>query len=147
MQKTNRKQHGVHHSFLQEWPLHVMLIPGLLIMFIFCYIPLGGLVIAFQRFIPAKGLFGPQTWVGLENFECIFSMPNTANVIRNTLVIAVSKIILGLVIPIAVSIMLNELQCKRLKSSIQTIIYFPYFISWIVFASIMQDIFPLPMDW
>ena len=129
-----------HHSFRQEWPLHAMLIPGVIIMFIFCYIPLGGLVIAFQRFIPAKGLFGPQKWIGLENFRYIFSMPNTGNVIRNTLTISISKIILGLIIPVTVALMLNELKHKRLKSVVQTIIYFPYFISWIVFASIMQDI-------
>lgn len=117
-----------------------MLIPGIIAYFVFCYIPMGGLIIAFQRFIPAKGLFGPQKWVGLENFEYIFSMPNTMNVIRNTFVIALWKTVLGLVVPITVALLLNELSHKRFKSTVQTIIYFPYFISWIVFASIMQDI-------
>lgn len=117
-----------------------MLVPGCIIMLIFCYVPMGGLIIAFQRFIPAKGMFGPQKWVGMENFNYIFSMPNTINVIRNTVVISFWKIVLGLIIPITVSLMLNELKNKYIKSNIQTIIYFPYFISWIVFASIMQDI-------
>ena len=101
-----------------EIPLHLMLIPGIIIIFIFHYVPLGGLIIAFQRFIPAKGLFGNQKWVGLQNFQYIFSMPNTMNVLRNTVTIAVAKIVLGLVIPITVALMLNELQLTKVKRSI-----------------------------
>lgn len=123
-----------------EIPLHMMLIPGIIIIFIFHYVPLGGLIIAFQRFIPAKGLFGNQKWVGLQNFQYIFSMPNTMNVLRNTVTIAVAKIVLGLVIPITVALMLNELQLTKVKRSIQTIIYFPHFLSWIIFGSIIMDL-------
>ena len=123
-----------------EIPLHLMLIPGIIIIFIFHYVPLGGLIIAFQRFIPAKGLFGNQKWVGLQNFQYIFSMPNTMNVLRNTVSIAVAKIVLGLVIPITVALMLNELQLSKVKRSIQTIIYFPHFLSWIIFGSIIMDL-------
>ena len=123
-----------------EIPLHLMLIPGIIIIFIFHYVPLGGLIIAFQRFIPAKGLFGNQKWVGLQNFQYIFSMPNTMNVLRNTVTIAVAKIVLGLVIPITVALMLNELQLSKVKRSIQTIIYFPHFLSWIIFGSIIMDL-------
>ena len=123
-----------------EIPLHLMLIPGIIIIFIFHYVPLGGLIIAFQRFIPAKGLFGNQKWVGLQNFQYIFSMPSTMNVLRNTVTIAVAKIVLGLVIPITVALMLNELQLTKVKRSIQTIIYFPHFLSWIIFGSIIMDL-------
>ena len=123
-----------------EIPLHLMLITGIIIIFIFHYVPLGGLIIAFQRFIPAKGLFGNQKWVGLQNFQYIFSMPNTMNVLRNTVTIAVAKIVLGLVIPITVALMLNELQLTKVKRSIQTIIYFPHFLSWIIFGSIIMDL-------
>lgn len=122
-----------------EIPLHLMLIPGIIFTFIFHYIPLGGLVIAFQRFIPAKGLFGDQKWVGLYNFEYIFTMPNTMNVLRNTVVIAFSKIVLNLLVPVTVALMLNELQSSKIKRSIQTVIYFPHFLSWIVFGSIIMD--------
>lgn len=123
-----------------EIPLHLMLIPGIIIIFIFHYVPLGGLIIAFHRFIPAKGLFGNQKWVGLQNFQYIFSMPNTMNVLRNTVTIAVAKIVLGLVIPITVALLLNELQVSKVKRSIQTIIYFPHFLSWIIFGSIIMDL-------
>ena len=123
-----------------ELPLHLMLIPGILIIFIFHYIPLGGLVIAFQRFVPAKGLFGNQKWVGLQNFEYIFSMPNTINVLTNTVVIAGAKIVLNLIIPITVALMLNELRSSKLKRTVQTVIYFPHFLSWIIFGSIIMDL-------
>ncbi len=123
-----------------EIPLHLMLIPGILVIFLFHYVPLGGLVIAFQRFVPAKGMFGNQRWVGFDNFEYVFSMPNTWNVIRNTVVIAFSKIVLGLVVPITVALMLNELQNRKLKRTIQTVIYFPHFLSWVIFGSIIIDL-------
>jgi putative aldouronate transport system permease protein len=117
-----------------------MIIPGLLTIFIFHYIPLAGLIVSFQRFIPARGLFGRQEWIGFGNFELVFSMPNTMNVIKNTIVIAFSKIALGLLVPIIVSLLLNELKSSGLKRTIQTIIYFPHFISWVVFAAILLDL-------
>jgi putative aldouronate transport system permease protein len=123
-----------------EIPLHLMLLPGLAITFIFSYLPLAGLIVGFQRFIPARGLFGNQQWVGLDNFRLVFAMPNTPNVIRNTVVIAFGKIALGLLIPMVVTLLLNELRSGGIKRVIQTIIYFPYFISWIVFAALLQDL-------
>jgi putative aldouronate transport system permease protein len=123
-----------------EIPLHLMLIPGVIITFVFGYLPLAGLIVGFQRFVPARGLFGRQQWVGLDNLALIFSFPNTPNVIRNTIVIAFGKIVLGLFIPIVVTLLLNELKSNRIKRSIQTIIYFPYFISWIVYAALLLDL-------
>jgi len=123
-----------------EIPLHLMLIPGLLITFIFGYLPLAGLIIGFQRFIPARRLFGKQEWTGFENIALIFSFPNTWNVIRNTVVIAFGKIILGLLVPIIVTLLLNELKSNKLKRFVQSIIYFPHFISWVVFAALLLDL-------
>lgn len=132
-----KKRKGIRRS---ELPLHLMLIPGILIILIFHYIPLGGLVIAFQRFIPAKGLFGDQQWIGLENFRYIFTMPNMMSVLRNTVTIAFAKMVLGLVVPIIVALLLNELTSRKFKKCVQTIIYFPHFLSWIVFAAILIDL-------
>lgn len=128
------------HKFKKEWPLHAMLIPGILVIALFHYVPLGGLTIAFQRFVPAKGMFGDQKWVGLDNFEYIFSMSNTLNVLGNTVIIAFAKIVLGLIVPIIVALMLNELRSSRVKRTIQTVIYFPHFLSWIIFGSILMDL-------
>jgi putative aldouronate transport system permease protein len=123
----------------RELPLHLMLLPGVILVFIFKYVPLGGLVIAFQKFMPARGLFGDQKWVGLDNFRYVFALPNTMNVLKNTFIIAFFKMVLGMVVPIVVALMLNELDSRRLKRSIQTVVYFPHFLSWIVFGGIMID--------
>lgn len=126
--------------FKRELPLHLMLLPGVILVLIFCYVPMAGIVIAFQKFIPARGLFGNQKWIGMGNFEFIFSMPNAIPVIRNTVIIALGKIIGGMLVPIAVSLLLNEVRQPRIKKSVQTIIYFPHFISWVVMAGIMVDL-------
>jgi putative aldouronate transport system permease protein len=117
-----------------------MILPGLLFLIIFNYIPMAGVVIAFQKFIPAKGLFGAQKWIGLGNFEYVFMLPNFRNVLRNTVYIAVMKIILGMIVPIVVSILLNEVRTPRLKRDIQTAIYLPHFLSWVVLGGIFIDV-------
>lgn len=123
-----------------DWQLILMLVPGVILVFIFAYIPMAGLVIAFQDFIPARGLFGNQKWIGFGNLTYVMTMPNAFLVLRNTLVIAVGKIILGMVVPIIIALLLNELRNKAFKRSIQTIIYFPYFLSWVVFGGLLIDI-------
>jgi putative aldouronate transport system permease protein len=124
----------------REIPLHIMLIPGITVVFIFAYIPLFGLRIAFQNFIPARGFFGDQEWIGLDNLALVLSFPNTLQVIKNTIIIALWKIVLGLLVPITVALLLNEVKFSSLKRGIQTVIYFPYFISWIIYAGIMLDL-------
>jgi len=117
-----------------------MLLPGVVLLFIFHYIPLSGIIIAFQKFIPAKGLFGNQVWVGLYNFRYLITLPNTFKVLYNTVVIAFYKIAFNLAVPILVALLLNELANLRFKKSIQTVIYFPHFLSWIIFGGILIDI-------
>lgn len=124
----------------KELPLHLMMIPGLIIIAIFSYMPMAGLVIAFQRFIPAKGMFGDQQWIGFDNFRYLFKLPNFKTVVWNTVYIAGAKIILGLIVPIIVSLLLNELRNRRLKKYIQTAIYLPHFLSWVVLGGIFIDI-------
>ena len=76
-------------------PLHLMLLPGVVLMIIFAYIPMYGVVIAFQDFVPAKGLFGDQVWIGLDNFRVVFTYPKIWEVLQNTLWISIWKIILS----------------------------------------------------
>ncbi|TLS50925.1 sugar ABC transporter permease [Paenibacillus antri] len=123
----------------RELPLHLMVLPGLAFVLIFAYLPMVGVAIAFQNFIPLKGLFG-QDWIGLKNFEYVFSMPNIWIVVRNTLFIASMKIVAGLVVPISFALLLNEVRLVLFKRVAQTIIYFPYFLSWIILGGIMIDI-------
>nr|WP_308640120.1 ABC transporter permease subunit [Paenibacillus silvisoli] len=124
----------------RELPLHLMLLPGLILIVIFSYIPMVGVSIAFQNFIPLKGLFGGQKWTGLDNIEYVFAMPNIWNVVWNTLFIAVMKIVANLFVPITFALLLNEVRNTLFKRTTQTIIYFPYFLSWIILGGIMIDI-------
>lgn len=121
-----------------QWALYIMLIPGFILTAIYSYGPLAGLSIAFQKFNFAKGLFG-SPWAGFENFEFIFMLPDFTRVLLNTVFIAAMKIVLGLVFPIIVAIMLNEMRSVKLKRSVQTFIYLPYFISWVIIAGVMID--------
>ncbi len=124
----------------KETPLHMMLIPGIILLIIFNYIPMFGVIIAFQKFVPAKGLFGDQQFVGLENFKYVFNLPNFRSVIFNTVFIAFFKIVLGLIVPLVVTILINELKNVLLKKGIQTAIYLPHFLSWVVLGGIFIDI-------
>ncbi|ETT73243.1 binding-protein-dependent transport system inner membrane protein [Paenibacillus sp. FSL R7-277] len=124
----------------KELPLHLMLLPGLVMIILFSYVPMAGVMIAFQKFIPAKGLFGDQKWVGLDNFEYVMNLPSFTQVLWNTLFISSLKLILGLIIPLVFSILLNELASNVIKRSVQTAIYLPYFLSWVVLGGILIDI-------
>jgi putative aldouronate transport system permease protein len=101
---------------------------------------MGGIVIAFQKFIPAKGLFGDQQWNGLDNFRYLLKLPNFKDALTNTITISLMKIVLGLIIPIFVSILINEVRGTMLKRGIQTAIYLPHFLSWVVLGGIFIDI-------
>lgn len=123
----------------REIPLHLMIIPGVILVFIFHYIPMFGIMMAFQKFVPAKGFFGSK-WVGWANFEYIFNMPNMGNVIYNTVFIAFMKIVAGLVVPVLFALLLNEVRHNSYKRTIQTIIYFPHFLSWVILGGILIDV-------
>ncbi|WP_238357858.1 ABC transporter permease [Cohnella zeiphila] len=122
-----------------EWPLHLMLVPGILIVLLFSYGPMFGIVIAFENFIPVKGIFHSQ-WVGLEHFKYIYHLSETREVLRNTVFIAFLKIIGGLIAPLVTALLLNEIVKKIFKRTIQTIIYMPHFISWVIMAGILLDV-------
>jgi putative aldouronate transport system permease protein len=101
-----------------------------------------GLAIAFQDFNPSKGVWG-STWVGLDNFIYLFQLNDSKTIFFNTVFIAVLKIIGNLIIPLLVALLLNELRIKFLKRWIQTIVYLPHFLSWVILAGIMLDVFSL----
>ncbi|WP_110931887.1 ABC transporter permease [Paenibacillus bouchesdurhonensis] len=124
---------------LQELPLHLMILPGIILTVIFSYVPIMGSVIAFQKFVPSKGIFNSK-WIGLDNFRYMLDMPNFTSVLWNTIFIAVLKIIAGLIVPIIFALLLNELAGAFFKRTIQTIIYFPYFLSWVILGGILIDI-------
>ncbi|MFR6330533.1 MAG: ABC transporter permease [Eisenbergiella sp.] len=112
----------------------------MVLLFIFNYLPLYGWKIAFQKFIPAKGLFGDQKWVGLYWFQYISKYPDFIRALRNTLMISLGKLALGILIAILFSILINEIRNSRLKRTVQTIVYLPHFLSWIILSGVLIDI-------
>ncbi|THF76217.1 ABC transporter permease [Cohnella fermenti] len=123
----------------RSWPLHLMLLPGMALLFLFQYIPMIGIVIAFQDFVPTKGFFGSE-WVGLQHFDYMLSLPDTTEIIVNTLTIAIMKIVLGLLVPIIFALLLNEIRQSGIKRSVQTMVYFPHFLSWVILGGILIDV-------
>jgi putative aldouronate transport system permease protein len=122
-----------------NWALHVMLLPAVIVIAIYNYIPIAGLTMAFQNYNPALGMFRSK-WVGLENFAYLFTMREFARALRNTIVIALSKIVLGIVVPVIFALLLNEVRKRSVQRIIQTMIYLPHFISWILLGGILRDI-------
>lgn len=120
----------------------LMLLPGVILLLLFSYYPMYGVVMAFQKFIPAKGIWGSK-FVGMKNFNYIFSLPNTWTLFSNTLFYAVANIILDIIFPILFAILLNEVRSNRIKKGIQTAIYLPHFLSWVLLAVIFKQMFAL----
>jgi putative aldouronate transport system permease protein len=125
--------------FQRELPLYLMLIPAVVLVAIYSYGGMVGTVIAFQKFNPANGLFGSE-WVGLKNFQNLFSMPNFWPVIRNTIVISLAKMVGNIIVPVTFSLLLNEVRKSGLKRTYQTMVYLPNFLSWIILSGIFVDI-------
>ncbi|MCH4168563.1 MAG: ABC transporter permease subunit [Streptococcaceae bacterium] len=119
-----------------------MVLPGILFLIVFSYGPMFGLLMAFQKYVPAKGVTGSE-FVGLENFKYLINLPDVWQVTYNTVFIAVFKIVFNTVIPIAFAILLNEIRVKWMKKSMQTIVYLPHFLSWVILASVVVNLFNL----
>lgn len=135
--KKGWKQEAAHN-----WPLYVMILPSFVLAVIFCYVPMGGLVMAFQDYKPWLGISGSQ-FVGMDQFKQIFMFKESYRAIINTLIIAVAKIIFGLIVPIVMALLLNEVRHAGLKKGIQTLVYLPHFLSWITVAGMLRDILGL----
>ncbi|WP_082511727.1 ABC transporter permease [Devosia sp. Leaf420] len=116
----------------QWWPYYAMMAPGLLFFFIWHYVPIWEAKMAFEqvRIIP------PNIWVGLKNFQQLFSSPIFYSVLANTLIISGMKILLVFPVPIIVALLLNEIRNGKLRGVIQSAIYLPHFLSWVVIAGV-----------
>lgn len=126
-------------QWVRNIPLHFMILPGLLIIIVFGYIPMAGLSIAFQNFSPIAG-FKNINWVGMDNFKYLLDLPGFWQVVWNTVFISLMKIISGLVVPVLVALLLNEVRRSGFKRTIQTVIYMPHFFSWVILAGIIVDV-------
>lgn len=131
---------GKKSIFLKELKnnkyLYLMFFPVLIWYILFAYVPMGGIVIAFQRYSVVKGIMGSK-WVGLANFKTLFADPYFTRLLKNTLLINIYGIIFGFPLPIILAIAFNEIKNKRFKKITQTISYLPYFISVVVVCSML----------
>lgn len=146
MKKENTRTVVVRKTWKQEaqhnWPLYVLLIPSIVLAIVFCYIPMGGLVMAFQNYKPWLGITGSE-FVGLENFKQIFAFQESRQAIVNTLIIAIAKMVFGLIVPVIMALLLNEVHHVGLKKGIQTLVYLPHFLSWVTVAGVLSEVLGL----
>nr|WP_244163351.1 sugar ABC transporter permease [Paenibacillus pectinilyticus] len=130
-------------SWVQEWRvalkrdkyLYVLAAPGLLFFLIFKYVPLWGLLLAFKNYSPYLGFWGSE-WVGLKYFHEFFTNPDFMLLFRNTMAISLLNIVFFFPIPIVVSLLLNEVKSLPFKKFVQTVIYLPHFLSWVIIVGI-----------
>jgi len=124
--------------YRQPWMLHFMVLPAVLSVFIFSYIPMTGIIMAFQDYKAALGMTG-SPWVGLKHFQYMFQNDYFLQITWNTLFFASSKIVTNLIFPFAFALLLNEVRNMGLKRSIQTMVYLPHFLSWVTLSGILVD--------
>ena len=134
----NKKNYRKRRKIKSQSMYHIMMLPGMLFLFVFSYIPMFGIIMAFQDYVPAKGILGSK-YVGLKHFKYMFSLPDIGQIFANTMIIAIGKIILGTFMAICFAILLNEIRSKFFKKSVQTIVYLPHFLSWVVLAAVVVN--------
>lgn len=128
-----------HRSALRAWkrgiPLYLMILPGLIYFIIFKYMPMAGIVIAFQQFDPFEG-FLKSDWVGLDNFRKLFSEQDFLKLLQNTLFLSCLNLVLFFPAPIVLALLLNEARIKWFRKLVQTVVYVPHFLSWVIVVSL-----------
>ena len=122
---------NVGKTMKRFWPLYLMFLPGVIYLFVNCYIPMFGIQIAFRQYNARDGIYG-SPWCGLDNFEFLFRTDDAFVMTRNTLLHNLVFIVLGTVLAIAVAIILNEVRSKSAKQVYQTVILIPYLISMVI---------------
>lgn len=140
---AQKPRQGRWYKFKKNFPVHkyyyLLILPGLAALLVFRYIPMVGVIIAFKDFKIAEGIFGSQ-WVGTKWFEMLFSNAEFSNVLFNTIYISLLKLIFSFPAPILLALMINEVSHVKFKKVIQTTVYLPHFISWVVIGGVMMTI-------
>jgi len=132
---SSTKARGFKKTVWRHRTLYLMAVPGIVYFLIFKYLPMGGLVIAFQNYMPFLGIGGSE-WVGFEHFVRFFTDDTFYILLRNTLVISALLLIFSFPVPIILALMLNELRGRVFKRSLQSVLYLPHFMSWVIVVSI-----------
>lgn len=136
---TAARRPPIRVVFKQHWMLYAMLVPAFVLLALFHFYPLWGVLIAFKDYSPVRGIFD-SPWVGLDNFRRFFDSRNALPVIRNTVFIAVGKIIFLQLAALVFALMLNEVRIRIFKRAVQTATTLPHFLSWVIIGGIMVQI-------
>ncbi len=124
---------------LLNWQVYLLLLPGLIWYTIFCYIPIGGLSLAFKDYKANLGIWG-SPWVGLANYDFVMRDPDFFQALGNTIIISLSRLVFQFPIPIILALLINEIRSTRYRKVLQTVFTFPHFLSWVIIASIMLNL-------
>lgn len=141
LRKTNTRDSKMNiekgvKAILNNWDLYLFLLPAVIILFCFTYIPMYGVQIAFKDFVPKLGIGGSE-WIGLGNFKRFFNSPQVGPLFKNTLTISLYSLVVGFPFPIILALTLNQIYSKRFKQTLQVVTYLPHFISTVVMVGIM----------
>ncbi len=137
--KNTKGRGSIHRTLLQmkrSYMLYIFLLPAVILVAIFCYAPMYGVLMAFQNYSPSKGILG-SPWVGLKWFETFFNMPRFWQILGNTLTLSVYSLLVGFPIPIILALMINSVESNRFKRVTQTVTYMPHFISTVVLVGML----------
>ncbi|MBO2943536.1 sugar ABC transporter permease [Paenibacillus sp. F411] len=132
------KKSSLITRFARQWDIQLMVLPALILVFIFSYIPMYGVLMAFQDYNIFGGM-SESPWVGLKHFEMFFESPEFYTVMRNTIVISLLKFLIGFPAPIILALMLNEIRSMAFKRVVQTVSYLPHFLSWVIVAGFVMS--------
>lgn len=135
----HKKRNQYIKNFTKHWMLYVMILPGIIFYIVFKYIPLFGSVIAFQDYQIFKGIWN-SPWVGLENFQFLFSYQDFFLVLRNTATIAFYQLVFSFPAPIILALLFNEVRILLVKKTLQSLFYLPHFLSWVVVGGIVFEL-------
>ncbi|WP_183581416.1 ABC transporter permease [Paenibacillus rhizosphaerae] len=137
--EKKKRSKGILRRLAGQWQVQSMILPGILFIVVFSYIPMYGITIAFKEFDIFQGISG-SPWVGFKQFRLFFESPDFVMIMKNTLVIAVLKLIFIFPAPIILALMLNEVRLAAFKRIVQTLTYLPHFISWVIVSGLLFSI-------
>ncbi|MBR6185555.1 MAG: sugar ABC transporter permease [Clostridia bacterium] len=133
----NKRKTGFITYIKKYWFLYMLILPGFISMVIFDYGPMYGIQLAFKKYSPKAGVWGSQ-WIGLDNFQRMIADPSFVRAFTNTIIINIYHLIFGFTFNVFLALMLNELKFRKYKSVMQTCVYLPYFLSWVIFSGLVQ---------
>ncbi|MEE0298424.1 MAG: hypothetical protein UD963_03970, partial [Christensenellales bacterium] len=124
----------------KNYPLYLLALPAIVMIFLLSYVPMYGVLMAFQDFRPVRGILGSD-WVGLENFRRFFNSYQCADIISNTVTLSLMNLVCTFPMPILLALMLNQIHRPMIKKGIQTLVYLPHFIATVVLVSMINVLF------